>query len=177
MYQHPFETMSGFGASAIPTNNLKDPNYLKGRDILYAFHMASKTYPIYKIATVDDLIKSFGNKSYILTQGLGKSFTLSEKPVSYYQEKMGKLAGDSKGRIPKWQAFVDYMTGDMLRTDYWDIVSTGVVAGISQAATAVADTSLATLGAAANVLKILPYIALIGGLGYIYIKFVKDKAH
>lgn len=132
------------------TISVKDPDFLKGREIMHYFNYYNlKAYPsTYKVANVDDLIKSYSLKGPILAQGLGRSFRLSGVSIDKAKSAMQKLSKDSKGRVPTWQAFTDYLTGQLTQRDYFQIAKEVTVESVKTIAEGVMTTGESVIAGA-----------------------------
>lgn len=156
--------------------SLSDPKYKKGVEILTFFHNASKKYPIYKFKTVEELLKVYGAKGPILAQGLGRTFIISENPLSDAQQSMEKLASLSKGRTPIWQAYSDAMMDSLTQTNYWQFVTevaTESAKSVAKGIQSVGETAIETGKNLQTVIKWAPFVLLgVAGL-VVYLKMSK----
>jgi hypothetical protein len=152
-----------------------DPKYKKGVEIITFFHNASKKYPAYKFKTVEDLLKVYGLKGPILAQGLGRTFLISENPLSDAKSAMEKLAVLSKGRTPIWQAYGDAMTDSLTATNYWQFVTevaTESAKSVAKGIQSVGETAIETGKNLQTVIKWAPFV-LLGVAGLVV--FLKMK--
>jgi len=169
MYSHPMGELG-----AIATVSKTSPNYILGKQIISSFHYESKRYPIYKFKTVDELIASIKSGDAVV-QGIGAVAKATEKPITYAQAQMVKLAQIGKGRVPERSAYTDIISKGAVDTT-WTIITeslkeSAIAAGSKavQLAQGVVDTAEGTLKSTSHVLKFLPYYLV--GLGAIFVYF------
>ena len=176
MIAHPLsgyiESELGAGPAPIDKNSA---TYQQALRVVSVFHNASLQYPNYPYKTVAQLISYYGAKGDILLDGIGKTIKVSGEPETYFNDQMKKMASDAKGKVPKYQAFNDYLFDKLTQTNYFDVVTKAVTQTATQVTTAVTETSLSAVKAAGNVIKYAPYaIAALGAL-YIYMNFIRKR--
>lgn len=146
--------------------NFNDPDYLKGREVLRAFHNASLGFSTYHL-TFEGLIQSY---PYGVIEGLGLAVNSTSLSVSRYQDAMSDVAKVAKGRLPTASAFFNALQGRAVELRYLDAITEVGSESLKDLGTGLAKTGDAVLAAGKGLLTFAPLILLAGVLVFAYVK-------
>lgn len=149
-----------------------------GRDALVYFHNEALKFPANYRLQFEELVSSLQSmaKGQFL-EGFGFAISSSDFDDGQVKRAMQELARAGEGKLPtRWMSFFDALQGQIGNASFGTIaneVLKGTARDLVEDIQQVGNTAIETLKSTGELVKLLPYVAFAGIVGYIYFRVKK----